>query len=302
MEANDGFDRRCPTTRCPASAATTARCCAPTACGLVIAPFNFPFALAGGPIGAGAGHRQHGGVQGGRDTSLGRAAADDCLRDAGCRRASSTGAGDGDDRRPALAEHPGVAGITFTGSHAVGHGSCCAQCVHAATRGPASPRWAARTPAIVSRHADLERGGDWHRALGLRPVGAEMLGLLAGLRAASGGRRRCANAWSPDRELSVGDPTERRELDGPGDRRRGGYERYARRGRAPVASRPATSAARQVLTDGALARGFFVAPTVGAAPLDTGLGGRTFPAAGAGGRGGQSMDEGIGAPTPATTV
>ena len=89
---------------------------------VVIAPFNFPLALAGGPVAAALVTGNTVVVKGATDTPWAGRLLADCIRDAGLppgvfnyrqrpRRARSA-------RR--WSQHPLTAGITFTGSVAVG--------------------------------------------------------------------------------------------------------------------------------------------------------------------------------------
>ena len=63
---------------------------------------------------------------------------------------------------------PRLAGITFTGSYDVGMGHLAPDVARAAGRGPASPRWAARTPCIVTARA--RSGARGARASCARPT------------------------------------------------------------------------------------------------------------------------------------
>ena len=115
---------------------------------VVIAPFNFPFALAGGPVAAAL-------VTG--NTVVFKAASDtpwsgrllaDCMRDAGLPPGVFNYlSGSGREVGEALAQHPLTAGITFTGSVAVGTAAAAADGRRRRIRARASPRWAARIRA-----------------------------------------------------------------------------------------------------------------------------------------------------------
>ena len=61
MEENDGFDH--PMGNLGDAAVHTRSVLKPHGVWAIISPFNFPFALAGGPSGGGARHRQHGRLQ-----------------------------------------------------------------------------------------------------------------------------------------------------------------------------------------------------------------------------------------------
>ena len=156
MEANDGYVR--PMARDPLRGfvSDNASVLKPYGVWLVIAPFNFPFALAGGPTGAAL-------VAG--NTVVCKAASAtpwsgrllaDALRDAGIPDGVfNFVTGPGGALGEALIRHPAVAGATFTGSFEVG--------MHL-VRTFAAGRWprpyiaemGGKNAAIVSRHANIE--------------------------------------------------------------------------------------------------------------------------------------------------
>jgi 1-pyrroline-5-carboxylate dehydrogenase len=124
---------------------------------VVIAPFNFPFALAGGPVAAAL-------VTG--NTVVCKAASDtpwsgrllaDCIRDAGLPPGVfNYVSGSGREVGEALAQHPLTAGITFTGSVAVGT-HLLRQMASGAWPRPCIAEMGGKNPCIVTEHADLER-------------------------------------------------------------------------------------------------------------------------------------------------
>ena len=157
---------------------------------LVIAPFNFPFALAGGPVAAALVTGNTVVFKGASDTPwTGRLLAD-CLRDAGLPPASST-------ISPAAARvgEALVATRAWRASRSPArtgrHAASCGTSPPALSRGPASPRWAARTRASSPRTptSTAPRPASCARPSACR---AEVLGAVAGLRRALGGR--CAHS------------------------------------------------------------------------------------------------------------
>jgi 1-pyrroline-5-carboxylate dehydrogenase len=264
MEANDGFVRTLPNDPLAGFVSRNRTQLRPYGVWAVIAPFNFPFALAGGPIGAAL-------VAG--NTVVFKVASDtawsgwrllEAFRDAGLPEGvvnyvSGGGAVVGE----ALVRHPAVAGVTFTGSYEVGMG------IARAFGGGAWPRpcvaeMGGKNAAIVSRHADLERAatGIVRSAFGLqgqkcsacsrvyveRPVAAALKERLVAQSAA----------------VSIGDPTQQRHWMGPVINR-SAYERY-QRAAAQLSARGRILAGGRPLAEGPLARGWFVAPTVATAP------------------------------------
>ena len=129
--------------------------------------------------------------------------------------------------------------------------ACCAGWRAAPGRAPASPRWAARTPASSrrARTSSARPSGIVRSAFGL--TGQKCSALSRRLR---GGRRRRrasrAARASGVRAIRIGDPLPARELDGPGRSTRRppqSYERYCARLVAdggPHPRRAATGSAR----------------------------------------------------------
>lgn len=124
---------------------------------VVIAPFNFPFALAGGPVAAAL-------VTG--NTVVCKAASDtpwsgrllaDCIRDAGLPPGVfNYVSGPGREVGDALAKHPLTAAITFTGSVAVGS-QLLQQMASGKYPRPCIAEMGGKNPCIVTEHADLDR-------------------------------------------------------------------------------------------------------------------------------------------------
>jgi 1-pyrroline-5-carboxylate dehydrogenase len=157
MQANDGFDRRLPNDPLRGYVSRNRSVLKPYGVWVVIAPFNFPYALAGGPIGAAlvAGNTVVFKVA--SDTSLSGWLLLEALRDAGLpdgvvNFVTGAGAAIGD----ALVNHPDVAGITFTGSYEVGMRIVRAFAQRRWPR-PCIAEMSGKNAAIVSRHADLGR-------------------------------------------------------------------------------------------------------------------------------------------------
>ena len=264
MEANDGFVRVLPDDPLRGFASHNRSVLKPYGVWSVIAPFNFPYALAGGPIGAAL-------VAG--NTVVFKTASHtawsgwlllEALRDAGMPEGVvNYVSGPGGEVGSALVDSADVAGVTFTGSYEVGM-----QIVRTFAAGrwprPCIAEMGGKNAAIVTRHGDLERAalGITRSAFGLsgqkcsacsrvyveRPV-AEAL------------RKKLADATN---KIAVGDPTLRTNWMGPVIDR-AAFERYGkcvenlgRQGEILAGGRS--------LAEGGLARGHFVAPTVASAP------------------------------------
>ncbi len=227
---------------------------------VVISPWNFPVALAGGPTGAAL-------VAG--NTVVFKPATDTpwvgyflarCFLDAGLPKGVvNFVTGPGGTLGEELITNPGVDGITFTGSYDVGMHIYRAFAAGKAPR-PCIAEMGGKNATIVSRHADLDRAalGCYRSAYGLqgqkcsatsrifveKPVKQAFLErLLAHLE-----------------RTNIGDPTQRENWLGPVANASGAksYEAYVedlrRSGTILFGGRR--------LTSGALAKGYFCAPTL----------------------------------------
>ncbi len=225
----------------------------------VISPFNFPMALAAGPVGAAliAGNTvvlkpsNQGALLG---LELARALADAGLPAGACHVVT----GSGPEAGAALVAHPGVDGITFTGSYEVGMGIQR----RFATRWPkpAICEMGGKNPVVISRHADLDAAaeGVMRSAFGFggqkcsaasrvyveRPVVDDFVDLLV----------------SRTEEIAIGDPLDRGTYLVPVIDR-AAVTRY-QEAVAEAAVSGVVHTGGRVITDGDLGRGNFVAPTV----------------------------------------
>jgi acyl-CoA reductase-like NAD-dependent aldehyde dehydrogenase len=266
MEANAGFDRALPDDPLPGFTSRNRSVLKPYGAWAVIAPFNFPHALAGGPIGAAL-------VAG--NTVVFKVASDtawsgwlllEALRDAGVPDGViNYVSGPGGEVGAALVESPGIAGITFTGSYEVGIGIVR---TYAAGRWPRPciAEMGGKNAAIVTRHADLERAatGIVRSAFGLSGQKCSACSRVYVERAVAPALRERLVVLTE--KLAVGDPTRRENWMGPviNASARARYakcvENLVKHGRIEAGGR--------LLGEGDLARGHFVAPTVATAPHD----------------------------------
>lgn len=262
MAEHAGFDRRLPNDPLAGFVSRNRTVLKPHGVWAVIAPFNFPLALAGGPIAAAlvAGNTVVFKVA--SDTAWSGRALMDVFQSAGLPPGVlNLLSGAGSEVGAALMQHPALAGATFTGSHAVGMG-LLRQFAAGAQPRPVIAEMGGKNAAIVSRHADLDRAatGILRSAFGLqgqkcsacsrvyveRPVAAAL-------------RERLVEAT---RAVAVGDPTAARHWMGPVINA-AAVQRYHRAvGELAAAGR--IDIGGQVLDAGPLARGHFVAPTVAA--------------------------------------
>lgn len=264
MAQHTGFDRTLPDDPLSGWRSHNRTVLKPYGVWAVIAPFNFPVALAGGPIGAALVTGNTVVFKTASDTAWSGRLLMDVFEDAGLPPGVlNLVSGSGAEVGAALMKHPAVTGGTFTGSHAVGM-ELLRHHVAGPRPRPLIAEMGGKNAAIVSRHADLERAatGIARSAFGLqgqkcsacsrvyveRPV-AEALRTLLLQRTAA---------------IQVGDPTQAANWMGPVinaaalQRYRGAVDDLHREGRVLCGGRQ--------LADGDLARGHFVAPTVATAP------------------------------------
>jgi acyl-CoA reductase-like NAD-dependent aldehyde dehydrogenase len=266
MEASDGFVKVLPNDPLSGHTSRNRTVLKPHGAWVVIAPFNFPFALAGGPIAAALVTGNTVVFKVASDTAWSGALLLEVLRDAGLPAGVvNYVTGSGAEVGAALAEHPDVAGVTFTGSYEVGIG-IVRKLAQGAWPRPCLAEMGGKNATIVSRRADLDRAalGIMRSAFGLQgqkcsacsrvyveqPVAAALRQRLAAL----------------TRDIRIGDPTRRENWFGPLINR-SAYERYAKCV-SNLRQHGEVLIGGEQLTDGALAHGWFVAPTVASAPLD----------------------------------
>ncbi len=168
----------------------------------IIAPFNFPLALAGGPTAAALVTGNTVVLKCASDTPWSGRLLADCIRDAGLPAGvfnylSGGGAAVGE----AMVRDPRTAGVTFTGSAAVGR-SILQQMAAGADPQPCIAEMGGKNPVHRHRPRRSRSRGDRHRALGLRHGRAEVLGAVAPVRRPAR-RRRTARA---DRAAGGCDP------------------------------------------------------------------------------------------------
>jgi 1-pyrroline-5-carboxylate dehydrogenase len=269
MEANGGFVRALPRDPLPGFVSENTSVLRPHGAWLVIAPFNFPFALAGGPTGAA--------LVAGNTVVLKPASATPwsarllalALRDAGVPPGVfNLVTGPSGSLGQALVEHPDLAGVTFAGSHDVGM-HVYRTFATAPWPRPAIVEMGGKNAAIVSRHADLKDAvtGIVRSAFGMsgqrcsacsrvyveHTVFADFVAALHGATAS----------------VAVGDPTRREHWMGPliDAAAVARYEDAAAQVRALGASGAIVEGGVR-LDRNDLAHGHFVAPTIARAPLD----------------------------------
>lgn len=266
MEANQGYDRILPNDPLTGYSSRNRSVLKPYGVWVVIAPFNFPFALAGGPIGAALVAGNSVVFKVASDTAWSGRLLAEVFRDAGLPEGvCNYVTGDGATAGASLLGQKGIAGVTFTGSSEVGM-HIYRSFAQSPWPRPCIAEMGGKNAAIVSRHADLDRAatGIVRSAFGLsgqkcsacsrvyveRPVAAALREQLAALTQA----------------LRVGDPTDKANWMGPVINA-SAYARYRKCIDNLVSHGKVLAGGRQLI-DGELAKGYFCAPTVATAALD----------------------------------
>jgi acyl-CoA reductase-like NAD-dependent aldehyde dehydrogenase len=269
MERHDGYVRELPDDPLPGFRSRNRSVLKPWGPWVVIAPFNFPFALAGGPVGAAlvAGNTVVFKVA--SDTALSGWLLMECLRDAGLPDGVvNLVSGDGGVLGAALVQSPHAAGITFTGSYDVGMGIVRAVAAGRWPR-PCISEMGGKNAALVTRHADLDRAalGIVRSAFGLSGQKCSACSRVYVERTVAAPLRERLAALA--RDVKVGDPTQREHWMGPVING-AAHERYGRCVQQ-LREHGDVLAGGTALADGAMARGWFAAPTVATAPLEHAL-------------------------------
>ncbi len=236
----------------------------------VITPFNFPLALAGGPVAAALLTGNTVVLKGATDTPWAGHLLADCIRDAGFPPGVfSYLTGRGSVVGEALVRHPDLAGLTFTGSYEVGME------LYRRMAGGAHPRpciteMGGKNACVVTARADLERAatGIVRSAFGL--TGQKCSALSRVYVEETAAEALLAKVLEKTRAIRVGDPCLRENWMGPvvNEAAAESYERYCTRLREG-GGRILAGGGR--LLDGDLLHGHFVAPTVAEAPHDHSL-------------------------------
>ena len=256
MERNGGFDR--PMARLTPQEETRS-VLKPYGVWAVISPFNFPAALAGGPM---AGALVAGNtvvLKPSHETPLTALALYRVLREAGVPPGVlNLIHGPGDPTGEALASHPDVDGLLFTGSKAIGM-----SIIHRFSPRypkPCITEMGGKNPAIVLPSADLEAAaeGVMRSAFGLQGQKCSACSRVyvhESVKAAFVER-----LLAKTQAITIGDPVRDGVFMGPVIHRRA-YDQYA--GYVEQARRDGqVLAGGRQLTDGDLGHGHFVAPTV----------------------------------------
>src|SRR5712672_987626 len=233
---------------------------------VVIAPFNFPVALAGGPTAAALVTGNTVVLKGASATPWAGRMLADCIRDAGLPPGVFNYlSGSSNEIGVPLIEHPLTAGVTFTGSYEVGMGIVRLLQSGRIPR-PCIAEMGGKNACIVTPAADLERAatGIVRSAFGM---GGQKCSALSRLYV----HEQVADALlakllQQTESIRIGDPARREHWLGPLTTQSAydNYDRYASLLRGGGGARLLTGGER--LREGLLGRGWFVRPTIAEAP------------------------------------
>jgi 1-pyrroline-5-carboxylate dehydrogenase len=267
FEANGYFDRALPDDPLAGWRSHNRSVLKPYGVWGVIAPFNFPLALAGGPTAAALVTGNTVVLKGATDTPWSGRLLADCLRDAGLPEGVFHYVyGSGGEVGEALVGHPGLAGITFTGSQEVGMRIYRRMGAGAYPR-PCIAEMGGKNACIVTARGDLERaatgivrsafgmGGQKCSALSRVYVEDPVADALLG------------KVLEKAQAIHIGDPCRRENWLGPviSEAAARSYERFCA---ALVEGGGRILCGGRRLTVGEQAEGWFVPPTVAEAPLE----------------------------------
>ena len=269
MEANEGYARAMLSDPLPGFVSTNFSVLKPHGVWAVIAPFNFPFALAAGPSGAA--------LVAGNTVVLKSASATpwtgrllaDVLRDAGVPPgAFNYVTGPGGSIGEALVRDVRVAGLTFTGSYEVGMHLFRTMAEGAHPR-PCIAEMGGKNAAIVTRHAHITDAalGVMRSAFGLSGQKCSACSRVYVERSVFNDFISDLHQWTD--AIKIGDPLQREHWMGPviNDAALARYEDAASQIRA-LGPAGAIVHGGERLDHGELAHGFYCSPTIARAPLE----------------------------------
>ena len=265
FEQHRFFDHALPNDPLPSVVSRNRSVMKPYGVWVVITPFNFPFALAGGPVAAALVTGNTVVLKGASDTPWAGRLLADCVRDAGIPAGVFNYlSGPSSALSDALIGDARVGGVTFTGSYEVGM-SLVRRLNTGRYPKPCIAEMGGKNACVVTRNADVERAatGIVRSAFGMGGQKCSALSRLyveASVADAVSERIRSKLAT-----ICIGDPTEQSHWLGPviNERALRNYSRYMDELRDHGAT---ILCGGRVLSEGDLGRGFYVEPTLAEAP------------------------------------
>ena len=263
--SHNGFEHALPDDPLPDFRSRNRSVMKPYGVWVVIAPYNFPFALAGGPVASALVTGNTVVFKSASDTPWSGRLLADCLRDAGFPPGVFNYLnGSGSEVGETLVQHPDTAGVTFTGSFAVGMHIYRAMANGPYPR-PCIAEMGGKNACVVTANADLERAanGIVRSAFGLS---GQKCSALSRVYVDDG----IADALIEKLQekisaLKTGDPSKQENWLGPVTTATalGNFQRYSQQ-LGEHGGRILSGGTRR--DDGDLAHGYFVAATLAEAP------------------------------------
>ena len=265
FEREHGFDRPLPNDPLTTHVSRNRSVLKPYGAWVVITPFNFPIALAAGPVAAALITGNTVVLKGATVTPWAGRLLADCIRDAGLPPGVFNYlSGSSSEIGTALIEHPLTAGVTFTGSYEVGR-QIALQLQAGRYSRPCIAEMGGKNACVVTARADLERAtaGIVRSAFGMGGQKCSALSRLYVHRDVAD--ELIERLLSQTDALRIGDPARRENWLGP-VATASGYDDYARYARLLREDGARTLSGGEQLRESALARGYFVRPTLAEAP------------------------------------
>jgi len=265
FEREHGFERDLPNDPMTSYISHNRSVLKPYGAWVVITPFNFPIALAAGPVAAALVTGNTVVLKGATATPWAGRLLADCIRDAGLPPGVFNYlSGSSGTIGATLIEHPLTAGVTFTGSYDVGR-QIAVKLQSGPYPRPCIAEMGGKNACIVTQKADLTRAtaGIIRSAFGMGGQKCSALSRLYVHRAVAD--ELIARLEEETSALRIGDPARRENWLGP-VATRSGYNDYPRYiGRLREGGARLLSGGAQ-LREGALSKGLFVQPTLAEAP------------------------------------
>jgi len=261
----NGFDHTLPDDPLPDFRSRNRSVMKPHGVWVVIAPYNFPFALAGGPVAAALVTGNTVVFKSASDTPWSGRMLADCLRDAGFPPGVFNYLnGSGREVGETLVKHEHTAGVTFTGSFDVGM-SIYRSMANGRYPRPCIAEMGGKNACIVTANADLERAasGIVRSAFGLSGQKCSALSRLYVDESVADAL--ISKLRMKIESLQVGDPARKENWMGPVTTANAlrNFDRYSEQ---LVEHGGRILAGGKRLQEGDFAHGFFVAPTLAEAP------------------------------------
>jgi 1-pyrroline-5-carboxylate dehydrogenase len=266
VEANGGYIRKMGVDPLKGFKATNYSVLKPYGVWVVISPFNFPFALAGGPSGAALVAGNCVVFKPASDTAYSGRLLAECFRDAGLPDGVFNYlTGGGATVGETMINHREVDGITFTGSYDVGM-HIYRSFANGRYPRPCIAEMGGKNPAIVSRNADLERAaiGIMRSAFGLQGQKCSACSRVIVERAVADAFKE--KLLDLTDAITIGDPTERTNWLGPVINANS-YREFSEFSEELSQGGAILSGGRQRI-EGELGKGYFCEPTIAEAPRD----------------------------------